>query len=193
MSRVNGAVAGRFLVVRQRHGEVARDEACGETERTRRLDHQQGEVAATAVAEAQRLERLLDALGFPPPVEKALVDALAEADKQFQRADRAAGVQELPGPASDLVIRIGMMALDAVGEVRHLLGAVADGKTSGSLRESESGRVGRRMFEADDALEAEFRRAAVKARDRHVVAEGVLGEVQAAGLGLISRLASMTF
>ena len=75
-SRVNGAVAGRFLVVRQRHGEVTRDEACGETERTRRLDHQQGEVAATAVAEAQRLERLLDALGFPPPVAEAVMDAL---------------------------------------------------------------------------------------------------------------------
>ena len=56
----------------------------------------------------------------------------------------------------DLIVRIGMVTLDAVGEFRHLKGAVVDGKVPGSLREIEIG-VGRRMLEADDAFEAELR------------------------------------
>ena len=73
-----------------------------------------------------------------------------------------------------------MAALDAVGEVSHLKGAVVDGKVPGDFGEVEIGSVGGRMLEADDALEAEFRGAAVEARDRHMIAEGVLGEAQAA-------------
>src|SRR5258708_34737654 len=76
-----------------------------------------------------------------------------------------------------------MMALDAVGEVRHLKSAVVDGKIPGDLREIEIGSVGGRMLETDDAFEAELRGTAVKARDRPVVAESVFSEVQAARQG----------
>jgi hypothetical protein len=42
----------------------------------RRLDHQHGEIAAAAMAEPERLHRLLDSLRFPPPVAEAMVYAL---------------------------------------------------------------------------------------------------------------------
>jgi len=135
------------------------------------------------MAEPQRFERFLDALGLPPPVEEAAMNGLGEANEEFERADRAAAVQELAGPLPDLVIRIGMMALDAVGEIGQLVGAVVDGKRAGGLLQIDSDGVGRCAFDADDALEAQLGRAPVELRDRHVVAEGVLHEAQAAWLG----------
>jgi hypothetical protein len=72
VSLINGRLAGRLLVGPQCRSEGARREACGESQRPRRLDHQQSEVATTAMAQPQRLERLLDSLCLSPPIEKAL-------------------------------------------------------------------------------------------------------------------------
>ena len=44
--------------------------------RARRLDHKHGEIAAAAMAELERLHRLLDSLRFSPPIEEAVIDAL---------------------------------------------------------------------------------------------------------------------
>jgi hypothetical protein len=105
------------------------------------------------VAQAERLDRLLDSLSLPPPVEKVLMDALAETDKKVERADRPPGVQELARPQSNLVVRIRMMAPDAFGDVRRLVGAIVDGKGRGGFIWMEADTVGRRVLEADDALE----------------------------------------
>jgi hypothetical protein len=48
-------------------------------------------------------------------------------------------MQKLAGPALDFVVRVGITALDAVGEVRHLAGDVGDGKSPGGLRGIELG------------------------------------------------------
>jgi hypothetical protein len=72
------------------------------------------------MAEPERLHRRLDALRFPPSVEEAALDALGEPDEKLDRADRPIRGQEFTSPAANLVPRIGLMAFDAVGEVRYL-------------------------------------------------------------------------
>jgi hypothetical protein len=49
-----------------------------------------------------------------------------------------------------------LMAFDAVGEVRHLVGAILDGKGPCGVLEIEVGGVQGRMLEAHDALEAQL-------------------------------------
>jgi hypothetical protein len=66
------------------------------------------------------------------------------------------GGQELTSPAANLVPRIGLMAFDAVGEVRYLVGAIVDGKGPCGILEIAVGGVQGRMLEAHDALEAQL-------------------------------------
>src|SRR6266480_1815296 len=54
-----------------RDGEIPGRKPRGETERARGLDHQHGEIAAAALADPERLHRLLDSLRFTPPVPEA--------------------------------------------------------------------------------------------------------------------------
>ena len=55
-------------------------------------------------------------------------------------------------PAANLVPRIGLMAFDGVGEVRHLVGAIDDRKGSCGVLEIEVGGVQGRMLEAHGVL-----------------------------------------
>ena len=166
----------------------------GETQRARRLDHQHGEVAATAVAEPQRLHRLLDALGFAPPVAKAVMDALREPGEKLESADRAAwraGIDEPSGrprppdrddgarcsgrgPAS----RRRYSRRESVWQPR---------------RERDRQRPSGECSRLTTLSKQQLCRAAGKPRDRHMVAEGVPTKRRLLGSGLISRLASMTF
>jgi hypothetical protein len=59
-------------------------------------------------------------------------------------------------PAANLVPRIGLMAFDAVGEVRHLVGAIVDRKGPCGVFDLKVGRVQGRMLKAHGALEAQL-------------------------------------
>src|ERR1700674_1237241 len=76
MGRPASRAAHPFLRIVERDGEIPGCKPRGETERPRRLDHQHGEIAAAAMADPERLDRLLDSLRFPPPVAEAMIDAL---------------------------------------------------------------------------------------------------------------------
>ena len=62
----------------------------------------------------------------------------------------------MTSPAANLVPRIGLMAFDAVGEVRHLVGAIVGGKGPCGVIENRGRRGPWRMLEAHDALDAQL-------------------------------------
>src|ERR1700730_1880270 len=76
MGRHASRAAHWLLRMVERNGEIPGRKPRGETERARRLDHQHGEIAAAAMADPERLHRLLDSLRCPPPVAEAMIDAL---------------------------------------------------------------------------------------------------------------------
>ena len=82
LRRPASRAARRLLRIVQRDCEIPRRKPRGETKRARRLDHQHGEVAATPMAEPERLHWRLDSLRFPPPVEEAVMDALCASNIQ---------------------------------------------------------------------------------------------------------------
>ena len=155
---------------------------CGEAQGAHRLDHQPGEVSATAVPELQRLSRRLDALGFPAAVDEPLPDALRQASEKLEGPDRRSLVEELPRPAANLVAGVGMAATPAVVEGWVTVAAVVDRIGPDALGEGQVGRVRRRVFDPDDAFEAQLRGATGELGDRHVVAERIAVEPEAAGL-----------
>jgi hypothetical protein len=88
MGRPASRTGHRLLRIVERDGEIPRREPRGESERTRRLNHQHGEIATTAVSKAERLHRLLDSLRFTPSIEETAVDALREPGERLEGADR---------------------------------------------------------------------------------------------------------
>src|SRR5207245_2132755 len=109
-----------------------------------------------AAAKPKRLHRLLDSLCFPPAVEEAMIDALCEAGEKLESAHRSARAQESTSPAANLVPRIGLVAFNAVGEVRHLVGAIVERKGSCVILDLKVGDVRGRMFEAHGAVERQI-------------------------------------
>ena len=71
------------------------------------------------MAELECLHWLLDSPRFASPVEEAVINALREPVEKFECVGRHTWGQELTGPATQLVSRVGLMAFDAVSEVRH--------------------------------------------------------------------------
>ena len=59
-------------------------------------------------------------------------------------------------PAANLVPRIGVMAFDAVGEVRHLVSAIVNRKGRCGVLDLKIGGVQGRMLEAHGTLEAQL-------------------------------------
>src|ERR1700719_1266220 len=53
MGRAASSAARRLLRILERDGEISGSKPRGETERTRRLDHQHGQIAAAAMAESE--------------------------------------------------------------------------------------------------------------------------------------------
>src|SRR5437870_7632397 len=62
------------------------------------------------------------------PTPNTAIPALEDIPAQPCGCVRPALGQELTSPAANHVPRIGVMAFDAMGEVRHLVGAIVDGK-----------------------------------------------------------------
>src|SRR5437870_13580858 len=90
------------------------------------------------------------------PTPNTAIPALEDIPAQPCGCVRPALGQELTSPAANLVPRIGVMAFDAMGEVRHLVGAIVDGKGPCVVLETEVGGVHGRMLEAHGALEAQL-------------------------------------
>jgi hypothetical protein len=156
MGRPACRAARRLLRIVERDGEISGRKSRGETERARRLDHQHGEIAAAAMADPQRLNRLPDSLGFPPPIAQAMHDALRKPGEKLEGADRTARRQELTSPAANVIRRIGLMAFQARREVRYLVGAVGEGKGPCVVLEVEAGGARGRMIEAHHALDPQL-------------------------------------
>src|SRR5438445_11668862 len=73
------------------------------------------------------------------PTPNTAIPALEDIPAQPCGCVRPALGQELTSPAANLVPRIGLMAFDAMGEVRHLVGAIVDGKGPCVVLEIEVG------------------------------------------------------
>src|SRR4029453_6675355 len=78
--------------------EVARDEARGEAEATRRVHHEQCEVATGAGAEPERLDRRLRTLGLPGLVAEFLADGSRHVAQQGLRVGLAVDRKAHRGP-----------------------------------------------------------------------------------------------
>lgn len=89
VGRAARRAAHRLLGIVERHSEIPGRKPRRESERARCLDHQQSEVAATAVAEPERLQRLLNSLCFPAPIAEAVIDALCKAGEKLESIHRA--------------------------------------------------------------------------------------------------------
>ena len=89
------------------------------------------------MAELERLYWLLNSPRFASLVEEAVINALREPIEKFECVGRHTWGQELTGPAIQLVSRVGLMAFDAVSEVRHLVGAILDRKGRWGVLEVE--------------------------------------------------------
>src|SRR5271166_2745817 len=155
MHRPSSRAARRVLRIVQRDCEIPRCKPRGETKRARRVDHQHGEVAATPMAEPERLHWRLDSFRFPPPVEQAVMDVLRQPCEKLESANRPDWGQELPSPAANLVHRIELMAFDILAEVPQLTDTIIDGEGPSDMFEIEGGVTGR-MLEAHGTLEAQL-------------------------------------
>jgi len=65
-----------------------------------------------------------DLFRFPPSAEEALIDAVRVPGEKLDSAGQPTRGQELIGPASHLVSRVGLTAFNTVSEVPRLVGAV---------------------------------------------------------------------
>src|SRR5216684_1411655 len=175
---MGGAAAHMAVAIALRDVEIARNEAPGETQRTHRLHHQDGEVAAGATAELQRQQRVLHSFLMARDIGEALPYGVGDGGQQLMGVGWPVPAQELARPAVELVIGVEVLPLDAADEVGHLLGAVGERIGAGVLVDAKSGRIDRRMVETNGADEAQLLGAATEARDGDAIAEDVVYPAQ---------------
>ena len=82
--------------------------------------------------------------------------------------------QELSRPAVDLALWIEILPFDHAQQIRHLVGTVGERIPLGIFLDRKIERVGRRVVEANETLEAQLRCPAGKAGNRHAIAEHVV-------------------
>ena len=85
-----------------------------------------------------------------------MIDTLCKAVEKLESAHRPARGQESTGPAANLVPRIGLVAFDEGGEVRHLVGAIVERKASCVVLDLRVGDLRGRMLAAAMAGESNF-------------------------------------
>jgi hypothetical protein len=124
--------------------------------------------------EFEGLPGLLDSFRFPPSVEEALIDAEREPSEKLESAGRPVRGQELIGPASHPVSRVGLKAFNAVSEIRHFVGAILDRKDPQDILEIKFRSVRGLVLDAYGTVEAQILCALRKPPDTNVIAESVL-------------------
>ncbi len=167
-----GAVDQRGII------DVPADEPRREAQRTRRLHHQQREIAAGAAARGQGHQRRVGALGVARLVGEVGLDRLGHRRQHRQRLGVAVAGQKASRPGVQLTLRIGRLALHQARQVRHLLDRVAERVDLGDRIERQVGlrRVMLQVQRRDDAQRVGPRPGEIDEADR--VAEHVVRPAQ---------------
>jgi hypothetical protein len=122
---VRGSAADDGAAGGVRHEDVAADEPGGDAERSRRLHHQDREVAAAAAAPAQRLAGALHSLLTATEIAALVLDAARHGQQQAHRRVPALW-QEAGGPRREIVRRV--LPGEGAGQIGALVIGVGERK-----------------------------------------------------------------